>query len=111
MSKLSVLKFAGDYFFEANAGGGVVAVYQTKLNVLRIQKDCPEMGIYRATQLPYLWIWNEMIVIVDNIELGFAKAVELDRCAKCVWATGHSALPCTVNPMSYGTPCYDYETK
>ena len=111
MAKLSVSKFAGNYFFRVDTRSTVVAVYEPRRSILRIEKDCPEMGILKAVKLPYMWCWNQVIVYADNIELGFAKAVELDRCSECVWATGHAALPCTVNPMSYGTQCYDYETK
>jgi len=115
MSKLSMSEFCGDYFFRVPGGTGVVAMYDTCEKCLRIKKDCPEMGIYEAVCLPYIFVLaleGGMKRVTYLSEHGFAPAEDVNPvnpCAKCVWATGERLLPCTVNPMSYGTPCRDYE--
>ena len=107
--------FCGSYFFHSEKLGKNVARYEVAKATLLVFEDDSEMGVYKYEYLPYLHFRSgnshELVVTNNKPDLGFMEAEKLDRCSKCVWATGHSALPCTVNPMSYGTQCRDYETK
>ena len=114
MAKLSMYEFCGDYFFRVPDGTGVVAMYNTRDKTLRIKQDCPEIGIYEAVYLPYIFVHSiegGMKRVTHRAEYGFAPAEELNPCSRCAFATGQPVLPCAVNPMSYGTLCRDYKAK